>query len=340
MGMPIVVDVRDDVRRGVLDELFDWFREVDERFSTYKDGQRDQPPQPGRARGPRLPSRRPLGARPLRRAARGDRRLLRRALRVAADGRSVGPRQGLVGRPRRRAARGARASATTRSTPAATSGMRGAALPEAAWRTGIQHPLELRPDRGDRRGERSRARDLRHLHPRRAHRRPAQRPAAVGAALGHDRRARTSQPPMRYATAAFAMGEPERSLGGARSTRTRRSSILADGTSLSTPGFPFAPASVGEPRRPAHRLQERPGEQRDARPERQELLGHHHEARVLLIGERRQPEQPCAWCGVGRVERGGAEEQHVAQDLAEDEEAAGDRGAPVRPRAALDRPGR
>ena len=37
MGMPIVVDVRDDCGDEVLDGLFDWFREVDERFSTYKD---------------------------------------------------------------------------------------------------------------------------------------------------------------------------------------------------------------------------------------------------------------------------------------------------------------
>jgi len=36
MGMPIVVDVRDDVDDGVLDDLFDWFRAVDRTFSTYK----------------------------------------------------------------------------------------------------------------------------------------------------------------------------------------------------------------------------------------------------------------------------------------------------------------
>ena len=36
MGMPILVDVRDDVGEGVLDEVFDWFRLVDETFSTYK----------------------------------------------------------------------------------------------------------------------------------------------------------------------------------------------------------------------------------------------------------------------------------------------------------------
>jgi thiamine biosynthesis lipoprotein len=36
MGMPIVVDVRDDCDDQVLEELFDWLREVDGRFSTYK----------------------------------------------------------------------------------------------------------------------------------------------------------------------------------------------------------------------------------------------------------------------------------------------------------------
>jgi thiamine biosynthesis lipoprotein len=37
MGMPIVVEVRDDVAPHVLDRVFDWFRDVDERFSTYKE---------------------------------------------------------------------------------------------------------------------------------------------------------------------------------------------------------------------------------------------------------------------------------------------------------------
>jgi thiamine biosynthesis lipoprotein len=36
MGMPIVVDVRDACGDELFDELFDWLREVDERFSTYK----------------------------------------------------------------------------------------------------------------------------------------------------------------------------------------------------------------------------------------------------------------------------------------------------------------
>jgi FAD:protein FMN transferase len=39
MGMPIVVEVRDaDVDPRVVDEVFDWFRWVDETFSTYEPG--------------------------------------------------------------------------------------------------------------------------------------------------------------------------------------------------------------------------------------------------------------------------------------------------------------
>jgi thiamine biosynthesis lipoprotein len=38
MGMPIVVEIRDDGdHEPVLDEVFDWFRQVDERFSTYRE---------------------------------------------------------------------------------------------------------------------------------------------------------------------------------------------------------------------------------------------------------------------------------------------------------------
>jgi thiamine biosynthesis lipoprotein len=37
MGLPVVVDIRDDRTGDVLDELFDWLRWVDATFSTYKD---------------------------------------------------------------------------------------------------------------------------------------------------------------------------------------------------------------------------------------------------------------------------------------------------------------
>ncbi len=36
MGMPILVDVRDDVSEDGIDAIFDWFRWVDATFSTYK----------------------------------------------------------------------------------------------------------------------------------------------------------------------------------------------------------------------------------------------------------------------------------------------------------------
>jgi len=37
MGMPIVVDVRDEVEAGALDAMFEWLRWVDATFSTYRD---------------------------------------------------------------------------------------------------------------------------------------------------------------------------------------------------------------------------------------------------------------------------------------------------------------
>jgi thiamine biosynthesis lipoprotein len=36
MGMPIVADVRDEIDDALLDAVFAWFREVDDTFSTYK----------------------------------------------------------------------------------------------------------------------------------------------------------------------------------------------------------------------------------------------------------------------------------------------------------------
>jgi thiamine biosynthesis lipoprotein len=36
MGMPIVIDVRDDIDPAAIDEAFTWFRWVDQTFSTYK----------------------------------------------------------------------------------------------------------------------------------------------------------------------------------------------------------------------------------------------------------------------------------------------------------------
>ena len=38
MGMPIVIEVRDGDAAEAVERVFDWFRFVDEMFSTYKDG--------------------------------------------------------------------------------------------------------------------------------------------------------------------------------------------------------------------------------------------------------------------------------------------------------------
>lgn len=36
MGLPIIVDIRDETDGGVIERVFDWFRSVDAVFSTYK----------------------------------------------------------------------------------------------------------------------------------------------------------------------------------------------------------------------------------------------------------------------------------------------------------------
>ena len=102
MGMPIVVDVRDeDVDDATLDRVFDWLRHVDATFSTYKDDSEISrinrgelaldDAQPGRARG----------ARALRGAARETDGYFDARPRVRGGARSVRARQGLVGRPGR-----------------------------------------------------------------------------------------------------------------------------------------------------------------------------------------------------------------------------------------------
>ena len=50
MGMPIIVDVRDEIDSDAVEAVFGWLREVDETFSTYLARERDQPDQPRRAR--------------------------------------------------------------------------------------------------------------------------------------------------------------------------------------------------------------------------------------------------------------------------------------------------
>ena len=116
--------------------------------------------------------------------------------------------------------------------------MRGAALPEPAWRTGIQHPQQL-----DRIAAIVEANDLalatsgtyiRGEHIVDPH--SGEPPSGLLSVTIAGQDLATADA---YATAAYAMGEP-----GAQWTAQLHPyealSILADGTSLSTPGFPFA----------------------------------------------------------------------------------------------------
>ena len=143
MGMPIVVDVRDagaDV--AVLDELFDWLRFVDETFSTYKEDSEI--------------SRLNRDALDLADAHPDVREVLDRCerLRVETNGyfdvraasRTTIDPSGLVkGWSVDRAA--AILDAAGLHNYAVNAGgdmiLRGGALPDAHWRVGIQHPLEL-----------------------------------------------------------------------------------------------------------------------------------------------------------------------------------------------------
>ncbi len=66
--------------------------------------------------------------------------------------------------------------------------VRGRAVPEPCWSVGIQHPLERERRRRGRRGERSRRRDLGRVRARRPRPRPAHPPPAGGRPVGHDHR--------------------------------------------------------------------------------------------------------------------------------------------------------
>jgi FAD:protein FMN transferase len=238
MGMPIVIDVRDDCAPATLERLFAWFREVDERFSTYKPGSEISRLNRGElALAECHPDVREV-------VARCDE--LRDETGGFFDARYASLRQvdpsGLV--------KGWAVDRGGELLEAAGSGnysinaggdirTRGAALPERSWRTGIQHP-----EHGELIAAVVEANDL--------------ALATSGAYVRGDHIVdpHTGRPPSgllsvtiageelatadAYATAAFAMGE-----WGPAWTATLRPyealSLLADGTSLQTPGFPLGP---------------------------------------------------------------------------------------------------
>jgi FAD:protein FMN transferase len=142
MGMPVVVDVRDEHVGGeTIDEVFAWLREVDSRFSTFK-------PDSEICRIGR-------GELPLADAHSDVRAVLARCEELGDetggyfDVRAEGTRQldpsGLVKgwSVDRAAAMLTRAGATSYAINAGGDiRLRGGALPEDVWRIGIQHPLE------------------------------------------------------------------------------------------------------------------------------------------------------------------------------------------------------
>jgi thiamine biosynthesis lipoprotein len=239
MGMPIVVDVRDDCDEATLDELFGWFREVDERFSTYKEESEI--------------SRLNRGELAVRDCHPDVRAVLARCdeLREETDGffdaryaslTSVDPSGLVKGWSVDRG--GALLERHGIENYSINAGgdirTRGRAVPEPAWRTGIQHPVE--PDRVAAIVE---ANDLalatsgtyvrgEHIiDPHSA--RPPEGLLSVSIA-GEDLGTADA-----YATAAFAMGEQGPAWAATRAPY-QTFAILADGTSFWTQGFPLADA--------------------------------------------------------------------------------------------------
>ena len=140
MGMPIVVDVRDDdAGDELLDPVFDWFREVDAVFSTYKDDSEISRLEPRRARAARMPAGRALGDRALPRLAEETEGYFDAEAVVPG---TIDPSGLVKGWSVDRAAAlldeaGARDYAVNAGGDIR---LRGGARPEQRWRVGIQHP--------------------------------------------------------------------------------------------------------------------------------------------------------------------------------------------------------
>jgi FAD:protein FMN transferase len=142
MGLPIVVDVRDDGEAGeALDGLFDWLRWVDATFSTYKDDTEISRINRGELRRE--------DAHPHVRAVLERCDLLRHETRGYFDMRtpkgSIDPSGLVKGWAVDRAAAILDDAGLHNYAVSAGGDMRirGRAVPELAWRVGIQHPLDL-----------------------------------------------------------------------------------------------------------------------------------------------------------------------------------------------------
>jgi thiamine biosynthesis lipoprotein len=238
MGMPVVVDVRDDdVDERVLEQMFDWLRVVDAIFSTYKEDSEI--------------SRLSRGELAVVAAHRDVREVLERceALRIETDGYfdvraatsdAIDP-SGLVKGWAVDRAVSILEEAGVRNYAVNVAGdmrLRGRAVPEPCWSVGIRHPLE--PSAIVAVVE---ANDL------------AVATSGAYARGDHVLDPHTRRPPLgvlsvtitgpelatadAYATAAFAMGEAGIHWT-ARLHGYEAMTILANERVLSTPGFPSA----------------------------------------------------------------------------------------------------
>jgi thiamine biosynthesis lipoprotein len=236
MGMPIVVDVRDEhVDDVVLDDMFDWFRWVDATFSTYKSDSEISRLNRGELA---LEDAHPDVVGVLDHCER---------LRVETDGyfdvcaaspELIDPSGLVKGWSVDRAA-ALLDKAGLRNYAVNAAGdmrLRGRAVPELHWRVGIQHPLEPHQvarvlDTTDlavaTSGEYARGH---HVFDPHTHRPP--RGILSVTITGPDLATADA-----YATAAFAMGADRATSWTARLRGYEAMTILADGTVLSTPGF-------------------------------------------------------------------------------------------------------
>jgi FAD:protein FMN transferase len=236
MGMPIVLDVRDeDVDEDVLDAMFDWLRWVDATFSTYKDDSEI--------------SRLNRGELALADAHRKVLWVLDRCeqLRVetqgyfdvrAASADVVDP-SGFVKGWAVDCAAAILDDAGLRNYALNAAGdmrLRGRAVPELCWRVGIQHPLEL--DKVAKvietmelavatSGEYARGT---HVFDPHTHLPPT---GILSVSIAGPELATADA----FATAAFAMGAERAMHWTARLQGYEAMTILSDGRVLSTPGF-------------------------------------------------------------------------------------------------------
>src|SRR2546430_8084849 len=235
MGMPIVVDVRDDnTDEAALDHVFAWFRWVDATFSTYKEDSEIS----RLARGELAPS----DAVPEVRWVLNRCEQLREETRGFFDARATGrlDPSGLVkGWSVDRAAELLR-HAPIRNFAVSAGGdmcLSGRAVPELSWRVGIEHPRERLQDAAV-----VQANDLAiatsGAYVRGAHiidPYSGRAPQGVLSVTVVGPELATADA---YATAAFAMGPDRAPQWTARLQSYEAMTILADETVFKTGGFP------------------------------------------------------------------------------------------------------